>query len=405
MSARRVPVNAAALFAGRVFGALVSLVVVSLAAHRLDLDQFGLMASIMAAGFLANSLVTFGTDTVVTRAIAADPDAAAHTTMTALKLQSAAALIFVTAALIAFFVGVDVAVLVQALALVPMAWVTVTGAALRGIQRMDQLFLANVGGGVAALLALVFGFSRYEATWVPIAALAVGSATTATLSFRYAQPALQPVSGAASASTGSIGSLAREAAPFAAMVVLAAVGAQAGLLLVEFAGEETAGGYGVAIRVNEAARMIPAAAMGAFFPAMLSGLHRTDRYRRWLRWLMMYGVAATGVLLVFAEPMNRIVFDNQPDGAPLVRILSLGLIFTVIRLALSFELIAGGYEGTVLGSALVGALVTVFGGLMVVSRFGAQGVAWAQFVGLVFATALLLIARAKSPDPAAASAV
>jgi len=395
MSTRRVPVNAVALLASRVFGALVSVVVVSVSAHRLDLDQFGLMASVMTAGFLANSLITFGTDTVVTRAVAAARVDAVATTLAAFKLQVMAAAGFALASIVAFAAGVDLAVLVQGVALIAMAGVTVAGAVLRGVQRMDRLLVAHTAGGLATLVAVFVGFSRYEAAWVPIAALAFGSVVTALASFAYVNPELRRDPDHRQGVV-RLSSLRRETAPFAAMVILAAVGSQAGLLLVEFASDQTAGGYGVAVRVSEAARLIPAAAMGAFFPAMLSGLHRTDRYRRWMRWLGIYGVVATAAMVILAEPANRIVFDSQPDGASLIRILALGLLFTIGRLAISFELIAGGHERTVLISAVIAAVVTVAGGLLVVGRFGAQGVAWLQLAGLVAATALLAANRSKA---------
>ncbi len=133
--------------------------------------------------------------------------------------------------------------------------------------------------------------------------------------------------------------------------------------------------------------------MGAFFPAMLMGLHRTARYVRWIRWLLVYAAAATGGLLLFADPINRIVFDAEQGGAPLIRILAIGLVLTVVRLARSFELIAGGHERTVLTSALLGAVVTVGGGVLVAPSFGTQGVAWAQLAGLLVATGLLVVRR------------
>lgn len=403
MSGRRVSVNAAALLAGRVFGAVVTMVVVSLSAHRLDLEQFGLMTSVLAGGFLLNSLITFGTDTVVTRAVAAERSDAASTAWAALALQLAASLAVVAAALVSVLMGADVALLVQAIGLVAMAVVTVSGAVLRGAQRMHQLLVANGAGGIAAVVVVFVGFGRSEAPWVPVSALAVGSLVSAIVLFWFAAPELRMGSGGARVRSAI--ALARESAPFAAMVVLAAVGAQVGLLLVEFAGDETAGGYGVAVRVNEAARLVPAAAMGAFFPAMLSGLHRTDRYRRWLRWLFVYGVVATLAMLLLANPVNRIVFDNQPDGAALIRILACGLVFTVARLAMSFELIAAGSERAVLVSAVAGAAVTVIGGLALVGQFGAQGVAWAQFGGLAAATLLLVLYRSKSTETSSASTI
>jgi len=383
MLARRVPVNAASLLVGRVITAVGTLLIVRTAAQRLDQQAFGLSVSVMAAGFLANLLVTFGTDTVVTRAVAAGRPDARAVAWSSLRLQLWAAAVITGVAALVLALGADTAILIQAAALVPMALVTVTGAILRGRQQMDRLLVASVAGAVSALIAVFVGFSQTVAAWVPIAALAVGSVVTAVVSTWFVG------AGSLRGTRDSLMPLLRETGPFAAMVVLAAVGAQAGVLLVEFATDETAGGYGIAVRVTEAARVVPASVMGAFFPAMLAGVHRTDRYRTWMSWLLGYAVTAMVALLLLAEPINRIVFNEQPGGATLIRILSLGLVMTVIRLAMSFELIADGAETVVLRSAMVGAAVTVGGGLLVASRFGATGIGWAQLAGLAAAVGVL----------------
>lgn len=398
MSTRRVPVNAAWLLLGRIFAAAVTVVIFALSSHRLTFEEFGLVASTLAAGFLANMLVTFGTDTVVTRAIAADRPEATAVAVASLKLQLVAAAALVAAAGIATALGAPIVVLLQAIALLPMAGVTVAGAVLRGRERMDHLLVATVVGGVVALVCTSVFFSIRTAAWVPVAALGLGSIATAVVGGWLAQPT-HPADAGQTPQQLRLLTLLREAAPFAAMVVLAGVGAQAGVLLVEFVSDELTGGYGVAVRVTEAGRLVPAAAMGAFFPAMLSGLHRTDRYRRWLLWLFVYAATATLALLALAEPINRLVFDDQPGGAPLIRVLALGLLFTVARLALSFELIADGRERVVLFSALVGAGLAIAGGVVAARLAGAQGVAWAQLAGVVASTVVLAMRRSAPTEP------
>lgn len=393
MSTGRVPANAAALLVGRVVSALAAVGVVSLAAHRLDIEQFGLVVSVMAAGFIANTLLTFGTDTVIVRAIAAERSDAVAVMWASARWQVAAAVVLVIGALLATVAGVDVAVLVQALALLPLAAVTVAASALRGLQRMDLLLVSTLSGSFVALVAAVVFFLWKQASWVPIAAFAIGSVVAAGVAIVLVRPLLP-----AGEPTVSMRSLVSEAGPFAAMVILAAIGAQVGLLLVEFFSDDTAGGYGAAVRLSEAARLVPAAAMGAFFPAMLTGLHQTDRYRMWMRGLLGYAVVATLGLLALAGVANRVIFANQPGGANLIRILALGLVVTVVRLALSFELIAENRERTVLLSALAGAAVALGGGVVAARSFGAEGVAWAQLVGLVVATLVLAMRRSAAAE-------
>lgn len=375
---------------------MVALVVAAVAAHRLDGDGFGLFASVAAAGFLANALVTFGTDTVVTRAIAAERADSSEIAGASLAFQMCASGCLATAAGIAVALGANTAILVQAVALIPMAVVTVTGAVLRGRQQMDRLLVASTVGGIAALASLFFGFWLAVEPWVPVAALGVGTAVKAAVSVAFVAPL---DSWHERVTVARVTALAREAAPFATMVVLAAAAAQAGILLVEFVSDASAGGYGVAVRLAEASRLVPAAAMGAFFPAMLSGLHRTARYRRWLRWLVVYAVVATGALLALATPINDIVFDSQPGGATLTRILALGLVFTVLRLALSFEFIAQGRERAVLISTIAATIVTIGGGAALAPKFGPNAVAWSEVVGVMVATAVLVL-RSDSSESA-----
>jgi len=384
MSGRSVPVNALALLAGRVFSALGATFVVAYSAHRLDVDAFGLMVSTMAAGLLANVVVTFGTDTVVTRAVAADRVDAFGIASSSLRFQLCASVALSMFAGVAFLAGADAALLVQALTLIPLAVVTVANSVLRGRQRMDLLLAGAFLGTLAAVVALVIGLRSHPSAWVPVAATGIGSMVTAVVAAWFAR-----VDAPGLVESGSVSDLLRETAPFAGMVILAAVGSQVGLLLVEFGSEETTGGYGVAVRLTEAARLVPAAAMGAFFPAMITGLHRSDRYRTWMRLLLGYAVLCTMALIALAGVLNRVLFDSQPGGATLTRILALGLVLTVVRLALSFELIADNDERSVLVSAAVGAAVTLVVGLVAAPTVGATGVAWAQLLGLAGAVALL----------------
>lgn len=385
--------NAAALLVGRVVGATATILVLSIASHRLDGSQFGLVASTMAAGFLLNSLVTWGTDTVITRAVAADRPDAAETAGTSLGLQIVAVGVLVAIAAVAVGLGANVVVLVQALALLPQAAVTVGSAVLRGREQMGRLLVASASGALVALASILLLFAVDEAPWVPVAAMALGSLLTAVVLGALTAGGISAPNGRAAAE------LVRESGPFAAMVVLAAVGAQVGPIIVELVSEDTAGGYGVAVRLNEAARLLPASVTAAFFPAMLAGLHRSARYRRWMRLLTGYAVAATVALVALAGPINRIVFDSEAGAVPLIRILALGSVLTVVRLAKSFELIAAGRERAVLRSALIGAMITVAGGVALAVPAGSQGVAWAQLAGLAAATLSLALEHPADPAP------
>lgn len=392
--------NAMSLLISRVVAAGATTAVFAIAAHQLSTRDFGLVASILAAGFLANSLVTFGTDTLITREVAAGGASALTTAKSALRLQltGAAALILLAAA--AWALGASALLVAQAVVLVPQAIVTVAGAVLRGWQKMVPLATSGLIGAAVSLSATVGGFAIETTPLVPVVALGLG-ALAAAFSLALAAGRSAPVSPDRAAPRPPVtqARLLRTTAPFAAMVVLAAVGAQGGLLLVEFMTDEPTGGYGAAVRLTEAGRLVPAAVIGAFFPAMLGGAHRTERYRRWMWVLTGYTIVATALLVAAAGLINRVLFDSQPDGAALIRLLALSLVFTLARLALSFEAIAEGRLRRVVISALAGTAVLLGLGLTLAGPWGARGVAVAQVAGVVAATSYLGVGWRRSPAP------
>ena len=394
----RVPSNALAVFTARVVAAIALTALVAIAAHQLDTADFGLVVSTMAAGFIVNTVITFGTDTLITRSVAAGDSDAAELTRASLRLQLTAATVVATAGVITFAAGAPAVVAIEALTMLPLAVVTVASAVIRGVERMHHLFTASTAGALVSLVVVLVGFSIEVNPVVPIGARAIGNVVVAVVIWRAAARHFDWRGGRL-----ALAPLARRAAPFAAMVVLAAIGTQAGVLLVEFLGDEPTGGYGAALRLFEAARMVPAAVVAAFFPAMVGGLHRSPRFPRWRSGLVGYTIAATIALLIAAGLIDRWIFDSQPSGPTLSRIVALALPLTVARLLLSFEAIADKRENIVVASAAAGTIVLLAVGAALVSSLGATAVAAAQVAGVAAAVAVLVVARARSAtkEPAA----
>lgn len=400
---RRIERNAIALLLARVAASVAMTAVIAISAYRLSIEDFGLVTSTLAAGFLVNTVVTFGTDTLITRSVAANGRAAGAIASASLRLQLALSVLIAGVAGVAVLLGAPLVLLVQALSLLPLAVVTVAGAVLRGRQEMEPLLGAALLAGVVTLGSAVIGFSIGSGPLVPIVSIAAGAVVSAwwlgRRARRHIDPSSQPL---------AFRQLLRDTAPFAGMVILAAIGAQGGLLLVEFLADEPTGGYGAAIRLAEASRLLPAAVIGAFFPAMMSGLHHTDRYRHWMRLLGLYALVATVALIGAAGVLNRWVFDSQPDGALLIRVLALTLGLTVVRLSLSFEAIADDRERVVLLSAAAGTAILLIGGAIAAGPAGAAGVAWAQVAGVAAAVFVLAVSRrsaSTSPSGTAAAAI
>lgn len=393
--------NATAVLVARVLAAVGSIALLTIAAQRLDVGDFGLVASVMAGGALVNTAITFGTDTLITRSVAADADDTVALVRASARLQVGASLAVAVAAAVAVASGAPAVIAIEALALVPLAVVTVASAVVRGSADMRPLVVAASAGSATSLMLLIIGFAVDVEPWVPIGARAVGSVVVAVVVARAAVKRL----GTSPRHDGAVAApplraLLRRAAPFAGMVVLAAIGTQAGVLLVEFGTDEPAGGYGVGVRLFEAARLVPAAVVAARFPAMV-GQGRSDGDRTWSNLLVGYAVVATVGLIALADVINDVVFDDQPSGGTIIRVLALAIPLTVARLWISFEAIAADRERHVLTSAVAGTAAFAAIGVPLANTSGAVGVAWAQTAGVAVAVVVLAAGRGSAlPTPA-----
>jgi O-antigen/teichoic acid export membrane protein len=149
---RRISVNAAATFTARILASAGSLAVAVLLARRIGNEAFGTFAAVLATGAIATSAITFGIDAVVVRAVADRRPDAADTIWRAARLQVLGALAAVVGALLLTELGgVSRVLLIQALGLFPMGAVTVATAIMRGAQRMVDLLVSGLDGGLVAL--------------------------------------------------------------------------------------------------------------------------------------------------------------------------------------------------------------------------------------------------------------
>ncbi|MEM7342568.1 MAG: hypothetical protein AAF467_28280, partial [Actinomycetota bacterium] len=279
--------------------------------------------------------------------------------------------------------------LIPAVSLWPQAVQSVAAAILRGRQNMGRLVVAGIGGAVVAVAVVIVADQLDRLT--------VASALTAT-----ALGALVSAAGAAAASGGlvpegwradgvGVGALTGETAVFAAMVVATALATQGPLIAVDAAGLAGAAGFGVALRLLDAARWLPASAHGALFPALAAGGAADRRYRRSVRLVDVAVLAVTVLLIVAAAPLAERLFGDPALGTTLIRILALALPLMAVRLRMSSELIAAGAERAVLVSALVGLVVAALGTFGGLHHANTLIVAWAQVAGVAANAAVLAV--------------
>lgn len=363
MATGAIRANTIALLAGRVAAALTTFVVAVIAARELG-EDFGQFGAIVGAGFVANTLVTFGTDTLIVRAVSRDPrGSGGDLAAPSLALQLGLGMFFTLVAGLAYLLGIaSGAVLIQAALLAPQAVITVAGSVLRGRQHMVQMVTGNAVGGVVSVIASLALFASRTGVWVPILALGVGQVVTAMINGRQAQLKLR-----IPASTHEIRSLIRVTSAFAVMVIATTVSGQITMIVLGGFGVAGAAGFAGAMRFLEAARLLPASAYGAAFPAMADRVHRRPAYADWSRRLLYYAAAVTVILIVFAGPLSSAAFGELIQGPRLLQILALGIVPIVLRLRLSFELIADGKEGQVARAAVATAVFIVVGSLLALS--------------------------------------
>lgn len=360
--------NTLALLAGRFISAATSFVVAVMAARALD-EDFGAFGAILAAGFIANTVITFGTDTLIVRATSRDPHGAgSDVAKPVLALQLAAGLVVTIAALIAYLAGaIDSGVLIQAAILIPQAVVTVASAVLRGRQQMTRLMVSSTVGGVVGLIASIALLASNTTVWAPILGLGIGHVVTAILIGVQAKLGIR-----IPASSHEVKALARVTSAFAIMVAATTIASQVALVVLGAFGVAGAAGFAVATRFTEAARLLPASAYGAAFPAMADRVHRRPAYVDWSRRLLYYAGAVTLVLIAFARPICDAVFGAIDHGPETLRILALGIVPVVLRLRLSFELIADGHEAQVAKVSMATAVFILVGSLIAVSAGAAD---------------------------------
>jgi O-antigen/teichoic acid export membrane protein len=373
--------NALALLAARLLGGGANLASLVVAARSLTPSAFGELVVVTAVVALANTATTFGTDDVVVRSVARGDTSHVGG---ALRLQWALALV------VAFVVGMSAVVdrgpvggwaLVGTVALAPMAVVSVTTAVLRGVERSERVLVAALVGSAVQLAGFAWAGAADSGVGGYVAALVAGQLAGATVGVVAARSVL----GAGSRWWGgdSAVAVASRSWRFAAMVLGSALIAQAGVLMVgALAGETGAGHHGLATRVSETLRLVPAAAYAALFPVLARGDGGVRRTRSRGRL-----VAGTVALVALGWGLAPVVWPT--------RWLVLGLPAVVWRLDRSTVLLAADREREVLRITL-GVLPVALCGLGVgAAAAGAPGAALATTGAVVLHAALLSVAAGR----------
>lgn len=160
-------------------------------------------------------------------------------------------------------------------------------------------------------------------------------------------------------------------------------------LLPILSGYAGTGVFSVALRVTDAGKLGHFSAFTAMYPEMT----RDDNFgkqQKGLTPLLAFAFVISGVLIVFAEPLVRILFGNKfSDSALALRVLVWSILPYVMVTYTSLGLVALGYEKPVLHSLLLALLALVLSLSVLTVQFGGVGSALAVLYAEIFHAALL----------------
>lgn len=364
-SLKRIGPNSLWLLLARVGQQAILLLFTALVARQLGEVAFGQLSWVTAVLYLGNVFSTFGLDTLLLRQIGAAQRADVVPLASALVLELILAALFALALWLLPFAGQSAETVaglrLYSAVLLPLAWLTLSSAALRAHEQMGWLAGLTLGtavlqvAGTAVLLQFGGGFTELMVWLVLVQLLAAGGGWWLCrqrlphfgLDWRLLQPE-------------TVWQLARVGFWLALLMVTAVLLQRLGILLLGWlGGMAQTGQLAAALRLVEAARLLPAAVLGAVFPLLV---RQQAAVEGWVRWgLVGYGLLAALLLILLARPLVVLLFGPAYEPAVLpLRLLALGIVPFTFSQPLAAELVAGGREKRVLmatGVALVGTAV------------------------------------------------
>lgn len=331
MIVSRLSSNTLTLLLSSTGGALLSFLLSVLVGRILGEDGLGIYAAAMAWVFPLALLAEAGMNTLITREVAQQADAAGdylHATATLRLLMGGGLMLalVLTAPLLSDQPLVAQGIQISAPLVMIVPFFGAFSAVFRARRIMWPVAALNLG-----MLALQVGLTAwiFASGQGVIAALVVNTLTSAIqlaaawaiYRWHFAMPvraaeALRPIY------------LLRQAWPFALAGVLAALHLRLGVLVLEqAAGVGATGYYAAANRFVEVFRLLPQAFFDALFPTLAALVSQTDAFRQLFQRVSL-GLAGLGLVAgiggMLAAP-ELIALTYGPDFVPAVPVLQMGL--------------------------------------------------------------------------------
>jgi len=376
------------LLLGRVAGYALALGNSVILARVLGVDRLGAYAYAMGVAALFGLLPNLGISTVLTRAIARDPDTGAGVVRAALRAQAllAGGVLIAIPAFAAILPGQPV----------PLGYVTLAAAQL-AVGALSWPYLAVLGGrarydvvAAAELFAGAAGTASLLAAAVlrgSVAAFLWAHVLAAGLAVVVARRAALPFLPTGGAGSVGIRALLRQAAPFGATAAVQSLYTRLDVLLLgQMATTFALGLYNVAYKPTNLAVYFGATVAGALLPLMAQapGTEVPVAFRRAMRGL---GAAAPAMALAFsglAGPLLRVLYGTEfAAAAPILILLAWSAAANWLYAPLGVALQARGRERWWLASLAGGLALNAGGNLWAIPRWGAFGAAAATLASEV----------------------
>ena len=394
------------------------LIVTVLAARRLDADAFGLFAVGSTLGWLAAVAADFGVQLHVARETARAPARAPQLLQRWLsrRLWTSLLVLAVAAAGIVLVRGADgggLALTLFAIGYLAAGLVEFLNYFYRGLSRSDlESTLTLVQRAAMVVLAAAALWWRADVTLLAALLVVPGVAAFAwsvPRARRLANDAARAPSGDAGPGPAATeGRFWREVAPIGAGIVLSALYFRIDIFLIErWSGIDAAGAYNAAFRIVDAMRLLPAAVLAVFLPALVRARSRETLLRVSLG-LAAAGAAAAAALVPLSGWLLPAIYGPPFAAAvPAFRLLLVAFPLMALNYALTTQLVAWNRHRAFALLCAAALVVNVGANARLIPALSIVGAAWATLLTEVFLTAGCLVAlapvRQMVPDASAAA--
>ena len=397
--------NATILVVVEVLSKVLGMAVVVIAARRLGVTNFGLLAFASAFTEIFGVVVAFGFDTLIIREVARDESRASRMMGDVFILQAILAALSFLAMVIALHVlGAEEPKL-------RLTYIVGLSTILNScLATLNSFFRARQSVEYEAMVR--FSFSAVRAVLVSaILLLGYGVLTYATAEFvtyviclllclyllqrQVARPSfrMEPQVWL---------STFRGALPFALMASVIILYVRADTVILSLLrGDEVTGLYSAATKFLSLFAFVPTSVIGAVLPAMSKQSVQSEAslvrsFAQTFRFLFMLGLPIALGIGILSYPIIQLMYGNQfISAAPALQIAMVTLLLGFLNFALDSAIISINREKTLLGIALVGLVFTVVVNIFLVSILSYIGasIAAALTEGLVLVIKLRVLHR------------